>query len=176
MCTQIKFYCLNGWPNRTRLQGTVKKYLPVKDELSVTSGLLLRGNRFVIPQSLRPDVLNKLHAGHHGISKCHQWALQLSIWWPAISKDIEDTINRSMVYCTTRFSMLNYCYHLNSLITPDSVWYQIYLNGRNYNTSYWLATTLAILKLSDCLLIHAAMWSPTWKAYLPIVGFQNLQH
>ena len=51
-CTQIKSCCLNGWPDCTRLQGTLKKYLPVKDELSVTSGLLLRGNRLVIPQPL----------------------------------------------------------------------------------------------------------------------------
>ena len=51
-CTQIKSYCLNGWPDHTRLQGTLKRYLPVKDELSVTSGLLLRDNRLVILQSL----------------------------------------------------------------------------------------------------------------------------
>ena len=29
-CTQIKSYCLNGWPDRARLQGILKKYLPVK--------------------------------------------------------------------------------------------------------------------------------------------------
>ena len=45
ICTQIKSYCQHGWPDQTRLQGTLKKYLPVKDELSVTNGLLLRGNR-----------------------------------------------------------------------------------------------------------------------------------
>ena len=51
-CTQIKSYCLNGWPDHTRLQGILKKYRPVKGELSVTSGLLLRDNRLVILQSL----------------------------------------------------------------------------------------------------------------------------
>ena len=66
--TQKKSYYLNGWPGCKRIQGTVKKYLPVKDDLLVTSALLLRGNRLVIPQSLRPDVLNKLHVGHQRIS------------------------------------------------------------------------------------------------------------
>lgn len=47
-------------------------------------------------------MLNKLHAGHQGITKYHQWALQ-SVWWPAISKDIEETGNRCKVCCTTRF-------------------------------------------------------------------------
>ena len=119
-CTQIKSYCLNGWPDRTRLQGTLKKYLPVKDELSVTSGILLRGNRLVIPQPLRPEMLNKLHAGHQGISKCRQRALQ-SVWWPAISKDIEETINRCMVCCTTRFQ------HAEPLSSefPDYPWQRV---------------------------------------------------
>ena len=82
-------------------KGHLKKYLPVKDELSVTSELMLRDNKLVILQSLWPDVLNKLHAGHQGISKCHQWALQ-SVWRPAISKDIEEAVNRCMIFCTTR--------------------------------------------------------------------------
>ena len=99
-----KSYCLNGWPDRVRLKGVIKKYQKVKDELSVTNcnGLVLRGNRLVIPKSLQQEMLNKLHAGHQGITKCRQRALQ-SIWWPAISKDIEETVNHCMVCCTTRF-------------------------------------------------------------------------
>ena len=62
-CTQIKSYCQHGWPHQTRLPVALKKYLPVKDELSVTNGLLLRGNRLVIPHPLQPEMLQKLHAG-----------------------------------------------------------------------------------------------------------------
>ena len=75
MCTQIKSYCLNGWPDCLTLQGMIKKYQLVKDELSVTSGLVPRGNKLVIPQSLRQEMLNKLHEGHQGITKFHQRAL-----------------------------------------------------------------------------------------------------
>ena len=56
-CTQIKSYYQHGWPDQMRLQGTLKQYFPVKDELSVTNDLLLRGNRLVIPQSLRSEML-----------------------------------------------------------------------------------------------------------------------
>ena len=120
-CTQIKSYCLNGWPDRARLQGVIKKYQPVKDELSVTHGLVLRGNRLVIPKSLQQEMLNKLHAGHQGITKCRQRALQ-SIWWPAIGKDIEETVNRCMVCCTTRFQ------HAEPLLSsefPDYPWQRL---------------------------------------------------
>ena len=91
---------------------TLKQYFPVKDELLVTNGLLLRGNRLVIPQSLRLEMLQKLHAGHQGINKCRQRALQ-SVWWPAIGKDIEEAISRCMVCCKTRYQ------HAEPLLSSD---------------------------------------------------------
>ena len=75
----------------------------------------------MIPQPLQPEMLNKLHAGHQGISKCRQRALQ-SVWWPAISKDIKETINRCMVCCTTRFQ------HAEPLLSsgfPDYPWQRV---------------------------------------------------
>ena len=75
----------------------------------------------MIPQPLRPEMLRKLHAGHQGISKCRQQALQ-SVWWPAISKDIEETINRCMVCCTTRFQ---HAEPLLSSVFPDYSWKRV---------------------------------------------------
>ena len=45
-------------------------YAPVKFELNVVRGLLLRGNRIVIPSKLHSDMIEKLHAGHQGLLKC----------------------------------------------------------------------------------------------------------
>ena len=42
---------------------------PVKGELSVYKGLLLRGDRIVIPPSLRQEILEKLHSGHQGTTQ-----------------------------------------------------------------------------------------------------------
>ena len=120
-CSQIKSYCQHGWPDRLKLQGILKNYLPVKDELSITNGLLLRGYRLVIPQSLRSEMLQKLHAGHQGISKCRQRASQ-SVWWPAIGKDIEETINRCMVCCKAQYQ------HAEPLMSsdfPDYPWQRV---------------------------------------------------
>ena len=47
-------------------------------------GLLLRGSRIVIPPPLRKTLLEKIHSGHQGITKCRERARQ-SIWWPGIS-------------------------------------------------------------------------------------------
>ena len=79
----------------------LKPFVPVRDELSVSKGLLLRGNWLVIPQFLRVEMLNRLHSGHQGISKCRQ-QIQ-SVWWPAISKDVGNMVTQCSVCCKTHF-------------------------------------------------------------------------
>ena len=87
--------CLIGWPDRNQLKGIIKFYIPVAHELSVHEGLLLRGRRIVILSSLRAEMLEKLHQGHQGMTKCKQKARQ-SIWWPRISQDIEDRVQKCL--------------------------------------------------------------------------------
>jgi len=48
-------------------------------------------NRLVIPLSQRDQVMQDLHRGHLGISKCLSRARN-SLWWPSMSKAIEDMI------------------------------------------------------------------------------------
>ena len=76
ICQQPKVFCEKGWSERSRVEGSLKPYLPVATELTCQDGLLVRGNRIVIPASLRLDVLERLHSGHQGISKCHKRARQ----------------------------------------------------------------------------------------------------
>ena len=44
-------------------------YICVKNELCCIGKLVLRGDRIVIPQSLRKRVLDAAHEGHQGIVK-----------------------------------------------------------------------------------------------------------
>ena len=45
-------------------------------------------DRLVIPQNMQLDILNKLHAGHLGMTKCKGRAYS-SMWWPSITSQIE---------------------------------------------------------------------------------------
>lgn len=91
VCQQIIEFCRAGWPERSALPDEVKPYFSVSAELSVECGLLLRGSRIVIPPPLRKELLEKLHGGHQGITKCRGLARQ-SIWWPGLSKQLEELI------------------------------------------------------------------------------------
>ena len=93
VCSLLAKFCANGWPNVNALKGELKLYYKVAGEISVTEGLLLRGNRLIIPQSLRKEMLERLHEGHLGIVKCRARA-NCSVWSPNLSVQIQEKIER----------------------------------------------------------------------------------
>ena len=74
VCQQVAAYCQSGWPSKQAMTGAVRLYDPVATELSVEKGLLMRGSRSVLPAALRLEMLDKLHTGHQGITKCRERA------------------------------------------------------------------------------------------------------
>ena len=85
-------YVQNGWPEeKRRVHGPIAKYWSERGNISLHSGLLLRGRRIIIPPRFRADVLRGLHDGHQGITKtCANVAS--SVWWPGISQDITKVV------------------------------------------------------------------------------------
>ncbi|KAI7789577.1 hypothetical protein IRJ41_019347 [Triplophysa rosa] len=77
----------DGWP-----RGTCSQYYIIRTELSVVKGLLLRQNRIVIPQSLRPDMMRRLHEGHLGAEKCKRRA-RTAVYWPRMNGDIDRMVS-----------------------------------------------------------------------------------
>ena len=95
--TTLKLVILDGWPNTKQdVPPSVIPYFDYRDELTVQDGIILRGERVVIPTSLRPDLKAKLHAGHLGINSCLRRAREL-VFWPGMSTDIRQAIEG----CTT---------------------------------------------------------------------------
>ena len=71
---QLIAYYSDGWPETSHLPCPLKAYWPERGELTVQEGLLIKGNRLVIPVFMRLDVVNKLHEGHQGIARCRERA------------------------------------------------------------------------------------------------------
>ena len=92
ICQKVIQYCQEGWPDKSLVKGEWKQFFHVASELSIQDGLLLRGNRIVIPMALRAPVLNRLHEGHLGINKCRDRARE-SVWWPGLNTELEVKIS-----------------------------------------------------------------------------------
>jgi hypothetical protein len=78
----------SGFPERRdRAPAAVGNYWGIRHQLSVEQGIVLFGNRIVIPQAARKNVLRKLHAAHQGIVRTNRMARQ-TVYWPGITNEI----------------------------------------------------------------------------------------
>ena len=98
VCKQIIQFCQTTWPDKTLLSQDIQPYYSMASEISVENGLLMRGCRIVIPSELQQEMLNKIHDGHLGITKCRARARQ-SIWWPGLSKQLEEKVKQCSECC-----------------------------------------------------------------------------
>ena len=95
---EVMQYCREKWPEKRKITDRLKLFWFIRSELSVHNNLLLRGNRIVILELLQQEVLGQLHAGHQGIVKCRNRA-RISVWWPNISKQLEQFIQKCPTCC-----------------------------------------------------------------------------
>ena len=70
----------------------IKPYFTFRDELAIVNGLILKGDRILIPKSLREQCMKRLHKSHMGITKTLAHACT-SVFWPDMGKDFTDFLS-----------------------------------------------------------------------------------
>ena len=55
--------------------------------------ILLKESRILIPSSMRIEILDNIHEGHQGITKCCKPA-KSSVWWLGLSREIQDLVQQ----------------------------------------------------------------------------------
>ena len=134
VCQQIKTFCQEGWPNLRNLTGPVKQYFPCKSELTVNNGILLKGNRLIIPPAQCPKIIEKLHAGHQGFTKCQRRAKE-SVWWPQIRQDIDLKVSKCIVCSKYRLQKAE---PLMPTSFPDRPWQKVGIDIFEWKKSTYL--------------------------------------
>ena len=99
ICLKLAEYSHSGWPDLKDVPSVLKSYSTFKDEFSLCQGLLLKGDRIVIPSSMRLEILESLHSGHLGIEKTRK-RLADSVWWPNAWKQVEDLVKNCRICCS----------------------------------------------------------------------------
>ena len=108
----VKAVVQSGWPADC----------DVRDESVIQGGLLFRGDRLVIPKTLRKHMLQTLHSSHQGIESTLRRARE-TIYWPNMKSDIKDFTSKCetcATYCTRQQKET-----LTSIDVPDRPWAKI---------------------------------------------------
>lgn len=85
---------ISGFPdNANILTAELKPYARYRHELTTQNGLIFKGNRLIIPQILRTDMLKRLHTSHSGIEMTQRLARD-TMFWPGISQQVRETVER----------------------------------------------------------------------------------
>ena len=87
-----------GFPSQARdLAPDLRPYFRYSDSITCVDGVLLLGERIIIPQSLRPQILSALHSAHQGVNMMIARATD-SVFWPNMTTDIS-TVRDACLHC-----------------------------------------------------------------------------
>ena len=85
---------LTGWPNSMQdIPEHLHTYWCFRDELTILDGLIMNGNRVVIPTSMRSATLNRLNDAHQGLTSMLPRARR-TVYWPKLQDDITDMVHK----------------------------------------------------------------------------------
>lgn len=81
-------HVLNGWPDKiNKLDEKAKPYWTFREELGYSNGILVKGEKVVVPQKLKRMVMEKLHQGHFGVQRTLSRGREL-VFWLGMTQDV----------------------------------------------------------------------------------------
>ena len=128
-------YIEKGWPKTKKdVSDIVRPYWDIHGSLTVVQGIIFYGDRAVIPTSLRPEMLQAIHASHVGIDGCLRRARE-SLFWPGMSTDVKIHVGRCETCCTFQVQQQRETLHPHEV--PTRPWAKVgtdlfTLNDRSY--------------------------------------------
>ena len=96
-------------------------YKRLKDELLVYSGVVLRGNRIVVPSKLREIAIELAHLGHQGIVKTKR-LIREKVWFPGIDKMVKEKVDNCLACQAATPSKSSRIEPLQMTPLPSGLW------------------------------------------------------
>ena len=126
---------LKGWPQRKdQVPPIIRPYWNFRDEITFVEEMLFKGQKLIVPKSLRKEMLAIIHESHLGINKCKSRARD-SLFWIGMASEVEQTV-RNCTVCAQN-QRANVKEPLIPGIIPDRPWSHVSadimeLNNRHY--------------------------------------------
>jgi hypothetical protein len=88
---------LAGWPEtREETPASIRQYWNHRDEITLQDGIIFKGNKIIIPASMRREMVIKTHETHLGIEACLRRARD-TIYWPGMNAEIKEAVQNCTV-------------------------------------------------------------------------------
>lgn len=130
-----------------------------RESLSFSNGLILFGERIVIPTKLREKIFIQLHQGHQGMEKMKSLARSY-VYWPNIDKQIEMFVK--MCSKCALFSKSPTKTLLHSWPTPTNVWERLHIDYAGpFKNTYFLVVIDAYSKWPEIIRTNTTSSSKT---------------
>ena len=129
---------MRGWPDtKQEVPHAIREYWTIRDELSVSDGVIYKGMRIVVPPSMRRQLLETIHESHLGIVKSKQRARE-ALYWPAMNQQIEEMIE-DCTECNTH-QKAQHTEPLHPTPHPDLPWQEAASDLFEWEGSHYLLT------------------------------------
>ncbi|XP_062700701.1 uncharacterized protein K02A2.6-like [Aedes albopictus] len=92
---QVSSFVQCGWPSNVSqlMDPAVKKFYARRDGLQLIDNCVMFGDRIIVPQRYRKQVLKQLHRGHPGMERMKAIARSY-VYWPDVDGDVEQYVRQ----------------------------------------------------------------------------------
>lgn len=122
LLSKVIEYLQGGWPSKVEAP-----FAPFKTrelELTVEAGVLVWGQRVIVPKKLQGRILQLLHEDHLGIVRTKALARNY-VWWPKLDEEIEEMVGR----CKSCQAMRNERSAQDARWElPSQIWYRLHMD------------------------------------------------
>ena len=131
----LKSTILDGWPlQKEHVKQDIRHYFNFRHELTIHDGIILKGERIVIPKSLRKEMMEMVHSSHIGREGCLRRARE-SIFWPGITSDLKEYMSKCEV--CNEISRKQQKEPIIQREVPERPWQEVgvdlcHIDGQNY--------------------------------------------
>ena len=81
-----------GWPDhKSKVLADAKPYWSFKEEIHEADGILFKNHKVIVPELVRPEMLERIHESPLGIEKSKRRARDI-LYWPNMNAQISDLI------------------------------------------------------------------------------------
>ena len=125
-----------GWPRSpSTCPPETRSYFNFRDEIIVDNGIVMKGQKAIIPQSLRTEYAKILHRGHQGIDATKRRARD-TVYWPGMNADLE----RHVMECSVCNALKSHLQQEPLLLhdVPDLPWAIVATDLFEWNSIHYI--------------------------------------